>query len=209
MDVLNAFKGQKQTWSEINQQLSDENEISKKSISLLSTEVKVKEQAIIELQKNITSLSQENSSLKAELAFYANLLSHKDDIKKLRVFEISAATIKGMVELKLVLAQKLEKARLVSGELQLKLKGIKDNQGETIDLIEQFELDNNFEFKYFEIIKFTISLPKGFNPTTLLVELKSSNKKEKVVSESFQWSEIMDNSLSENTIGDAEPPNGG
>ncbi len=209
LDVLNAFKGQKKTWSEVNQQLSEENEGHKKAISLLNTEAKIRQQAIIELQKSITDLSQENAVLKADLAFYANLLSHKDEIKKLRVFEISAEPKLGMVELKVVLAQKLEKARLVAGTLQLELKGIRDDKGESIDLVEQFELNNAFEFKYFQIKKFTISLPKGFNPTTLLVELKSSNKKEKVISELFQWSEIINNSSSENTTGDAQPSDGG
>ena len=72
----------------------------------------------------------------------------------------------------------------------MKLKGIQDDKGQTIDLVKKFELENNFEFKYFQIKKYTISLPKGFNPTLLLVELQSKNKT--VVTEQFQWNDIID-----------------
>lgn len=190
-DVLQAFKGQKQTWTEVNQQLSEENEQHLRAISLLNTEAKVKQQAILELQKNLHDQAQENARLKSELAFYENLLSHKDGIKKLRVFEIAASQQGDLIDLKLVLAQKLEKAQMVSGTLDMQLTGIQDDQGQSIDLIEQFQLDEAFEFKYFQIKKYTISLPKGFNPTTLLVELKPKQKKQEVVSELFQWSEIF------------------
>ncbi|MGJ8661993.1 MAG: DUF6776 family protein [Marinicella sp.] len=194
IDVLNAFKGQKKTWSEINQQLSEENVANQKTISLLQTEAKIKQQAIIELQQNISSLSATNAALKADLVFYENLLSHKDGIKKLRVFEVSATEQNELILLKVVLAQKLEKARIVEGSMHLKLNGITADKGDFIDLDEQFNLDNTFQFKYFQIKKFTISLPKGFNPTSLLVELQSKNKKQEVVSELFQWSEIVDKS---------------
>jgi len=192
LDVLQAFKGQKQTWAEINQQLSEANEANQKVISSLQTEVNIKQQAIIELQRNINAISENNAVLKADVAFYENLLSYKDGIKKLRVFEISAHRSDELLFLKVVLAQKLEKAQLVKGQMSLQLKGIQGDQGAQIDLVEQFKLNNNYEFKYFQIKNYTISLPKGFNPTTLLVELKGKNKK--VISELFQWSEIFNSS---------------
>ncbi len=193
LDVLQAFKGQKQTWAEINQQLSEANDTNQKAISSLQTEVNIKHQAIMELQRNISDMSEDNAALKVDVAFYENLLSHKDGIKKLRVFELSAHRSDELVLLKLVLAQKLEKAQLVKGQITLQLKGIQGDQGEEIDLVEQFKLNNGYEFKYFQIKKYTISLPKGFNPTTLLVELQSKNKA--VVTEQFQWSDIIDVSI--------------
>lgn len=199
IDMLQAFKGQKETWVEVNQRLSEENDANKITISQLQTEVKIKEQAIKELQQNITSINENNASLKADLVFYENLLSHKDDIKKLRVFEVQAEPMNELIQLKVVLAQKLEKAQVIKGQIDLKLKGIQQDSGSTLDLVEQFELDNAFEFKYFQVKKYAISLPKGFNPTVLLVELKRRNKN--TVSEQFQWSEILiDSSLETDQI---------
>jgi hypothetical protein len=201
IDMLNAFKGQKQTWDEVNQQLTEENEAQQKTISLLQTELKIKDQAISELQKSLAIVSQEKASFRADLVFYENLLSHKNDIKSLRVFDIKAHQSDNLVTLKLVLAQKLEKAQVIDGTVKLTLRGIKEDKGNEIDLIKQFNLDNQFSFKYFQVKKYTISLPNGFNPTKLLVELQDKDKKQKAVSEQFLWSDIIDNepiSLAEN-----------
>ena len=62
LDVMQAFKGQKQTWEEVNQELSSENERLKKRISQLSTEVKVKQQALIELQNDFSQMSKDQAA---------------------------------------------------------------------------------------------------------------------------------------------------
>lgn len=191
LDMLKAFKGQKITWDDVNQQLTEENEKQRKTISLLETEGKIKNQAIAELQKSLDALTQEKVTLKADLVFYENLLSHEDTIRKLRVFDIEVEQQDEMIFLKVVLAQKLQKAELTEGTIKLELTGIKDQSGEVLNLVDQYKLENSYAFKYFQVKKFTISLPKGFNPTTLLVELHGKNKRQKTVSEQFQWSELL------------------
>ena len=190
IDVLNAFKGQKETWEEVNQELALTNEQQLKTISRLQTEVKVKEQAIAELQRNLMLLTEEKDTLRVDLAFYENLLSHKDDIKSLRVFDLEASGDTDMLSIKLVLAQKLQRAQVVEGVIGLQLTGIVEGQGQVLDLVDQFKLDDAYSFKYFQIKKYTISLPKGFIPTTLLVELQSNNKRQSAITETFDWSEI-------------------
>lgn len=191
LDVLNAFQGQKKTWVEMNQQLTEENQQQRKTISLLQTEAKVKQQAIAELQQSLLDLTEEKDALKAELVFYENLLSHKDDIKTLRVFDIGVRKQGGMLVLNMVLAQRLQRADIIQGKIKLSLKGIQEGQGEILNLIDQFKLNDVFEFKYFQVKKYTISLPKGFNPTMLLVELNPKGKQQKAVTEQFLWSDII------------------
>lgn len=191
LDVLNAFQGQKKTWVELNQQLTEENEQQRKTISQLQTELKVKQEAIKELQKGLKSVADEKAELKSELVFYENLLSHKGDIKTLRVFDIQVREKAGLMNLNLVLAQRLQRADVIKGKVALELKGVQDDQGKSLNLMAQFELDDEFEFKYFQVKKYAFTLPKGFIPTMLLVELNPDSKKQKAVSEQFQWSEII------------------
>ncbi len=190
IDVLKAFKGQKQTWTEINEQLSAENRQQSITISRLQTELKVKDQALQTLKLDLTKLNEENLQLKADVGFYENLLSHKDNIKTLRVFEALAKPTANYIQLKIVLAQKLEKARTKSGTLSLNLLGIRDDKAHQIDLIKQFDLDNTFFFKYFEIKNYAITLPDGFIPTTLLVELHSEDNRPKKITERIDWQTI-------------------
>ncbi|KAA3638306.1 MAG: hypothetical protein DWP95_12880 [Proteobacteria bacterium] len=190
IDVLKAFKGQKQTWTEVNQHLSDENQQQSVTISRLQTELKVKDQALQLLKLDLDKLNQEILQLKADVGFYENLLSHKDTIKTLRVFEAVAKPVANHIQLKIVLAQKLEKARTKTGTLTLNLLGISDDQAKQIDLIKQFDLDNGFSFKYFEIKNYAITLPDGFIPTAILVELHSQDNRPTTVTERIAWQDV-------------------
>ncbi|MFV0542760.1 DUF6776 family protein [Marinicella pacifica] len=190
IDVLKAFKGQKQTWTEVNQQLTEENQQQSVLISRLQTELKVKDQALQTLKLDLDRLNQEIIQLKADVGFYENLLSHKDSIKTLRVFEAIAKPAANYIQLKIVLAQKLEKARTKSGTLSVNLLGIQNDKAHQIDLIKQFELDNHFSFKYFQIKNYAITLPDGFIPTTLLVELQSDDNRPKIVTERLAWQDV-------------------
>jgi hypothetical protein len=68
--------------------------------------------------------------------------------------------------------------------------GIKDDKAQQIDLIKQFELDDAFSFKYFQIKNYAITLPDGFIPTTLLVELHSSDNRPDKITERIDWQDI-------------------
>ncbi len=192
IDILNAFKGQKETWSEVNEQLSTEVEANRKTIQNLQLTQKINQQALDELQLNLAESLNENATLQAELAFYENLLGNKDRIRQLKVFELSALPVDDLIEIKLVLAQKLEKAQVIKGKIALHLKGIQQDKGVELDLIEQFKLNNVYEFKYFQVINYIIKLPEGFNPTALSVELQGSGRNSKVITESFLWSDVFD-----------------
>jgi|SRR5690554_6622260 len=195
IDVLNAFRGQKQTWSDINQSLSQETQQQKKTISLLTTELKVKDNALLELNNSLDLISLENSQLKAEVAFYENLLSHKDSISTLRVFEASAQPVNDYIALKLVLAQKLEKAQIKTGTLSISLTGIENDKAKSLDLVKQFALDDAFSFKYFQIKNYAITLPEGFIPTSLLVELHSKDNRPSKVTERIAWQDVWQKPL--------------
>lgn len=190
VDVLKAFKGQKQTWTEVNQQLNETTREQSVTISRLQTELKIKNQALQSLKLDLDKHNQEITQLKADVAFYENLLSHKDNIKTLRVFEAEAQPVANHIKLKIVLAQKLEKARTKTGTISLNLLGISNDKAKQIDLIQQFELDNQFSFKYFEIKNYAITLPDGFIPTALLVELHSQDNRPEKITERIAWQDI-------------------
>lgn len=206
VDVLKAFKGQKQTWTEINQQLTEENQQQSITISRIQTELKVKDQALQSLKMDLDKLNQEIVQLKADVGFYENLLSHKDSIKTLRVFEAVAEPVANHIQLKIVLAQKLEKALNKTGTISLKLLGITDNKANQIDLVKQFDLDNQFSFKYFQIKNYAITLPDGFIPTALLVELHSQDNKPKTVTDRIAWQDIWQGAGQSPVVIDTTPP---
>lgn len=199
IDVLQAFKGQKQTLEQRNQELQKLTDAQSKQISRLLTDAKVKEQAIRELKQIIETLNTEKAAVAADLAFYENLLSHKERIKSLKVFKVDATNRGALTDLKVVLAQRLEKAQIKSGQIELTLVGIQDESGKQIDLMDQFALNDRFEFQYFQVLDYSVQLPQGFIPTRLLVKLSGKGLKPKTVTEEFQWSQIVSDSTHNRT----------
>ncbi len=191
IDILQAFKGQQKALVEENQQLLTENDLLKRQVSQWKTEAQVKTEAIKALQDLLESSDKQQESLKQEVQFFESLLSAKDPINQLGVLSISVKTQGDLSQIQLVLAQKLTKATEKMGTVTLRLKGIVADKGETLNLTEQFSLEKTFSLKYFQILNFSIKVPEGFNPTTLLVELESSKNKPRKVSEQFEWPEIV------------------
>jgi len=193
LDILNAFQGTQTSLKTENQRLFEKNQQLKASESLLKTDVTVKQQALLEMQQAYEVLIKKNDILKSDVDFYQNLLANKGGDKTLRVFDIEVYTdvSQTLYTLKVVLAQKLEKAQILKGSIKMTLFGIQSDNTTSIDLTKQFKLDESFEFKYYQINKYTISLPTGFNPTELLVELHSRNNRPKNISQRFHWQDIL------------------
>lgn len=193
IDVLQAFKGQQKTLVEDNQRLETENQSLKVELSRWKTEVQVKDQAIRELQTMLETSDKQHALLKQEIQFFENLLSGKEQVKQLGVMSAKVSIRGDLHHIQVVLAQKLTKVREKSGKITLKLKGIVGEEGQTLNLTDQFSLANEFSLKYFQVLNYSIKLPDGFNPTVLLVELESSMNKPKNISEQFDWSKINTN----------------
>ena len=190
IDVLQAFKGQQKTLVEDNQKLNAENEALKIQVSQWKTEAQVKTQAIKELQKLLQATDDKHAELKQEVQFFESLLSAKGQVSQLGVLKATVTQHDELSKIQVVLAQKLTKATEKTGKITLRLRGIVDEKGDTLNLTQQFSLGNQFSLKYFQVLNFSIKIPEGFKPTTLLVELESKNNKPRTISEQFEWSAI-------------------
>ncbi len=191
LDILMAFKGSQQSLASKNSQLEEENARLQEVASIAQTELLVRTEAIRQMQQAYASLLEENSRLQSDVDFYRKLLSTDDGSKTLRTFSVSATPLDGnLVNLRLILAQKLEKAYQIKGAIGLQLKGISAQTSQSVDLIERFNLGNDFDFKYYQVLNYTISLADGFNPTELTVKLTENKRGGTSVEQTFQWSEI-------------------
>lgn len=165
----------------INSQLSE--------ISILKTDKKVKSEAMLQLQNQYQELIKTIDNLKSNISFYEQLLSPDKNNKGLRVFKASLNTNDDNQMLILSLAQKIERANTISGNLSLLVEGVKNEKKTSfsIDLKQQ----NKYKFKYFQTFNYEISLPEGFKPVRLVVELTPSSKKAKKIQQSYEWDELL------------------
>jgi len=159
-------------------------------ISILTTEKKVKQQAIIEIQNDYKNLINSQDNLKSEINFYERLLSPNASNKGLRVFELSVnEKIDANYNLKMILVQKIERANIISGKLEIFVVGRQNNK--TKSLLISKEKDSNYKFKYFHNLSLDFSLPEGFNAQQLVVKLFPKTKKAKTIEHTVVWQSII------------------
>jgi poly(3-hydroxybutyrate) depolymerase len=53
------------------------------------------------------------------------------------------------------------------------------------------EQQSKYKFKYFQTLSYEFSLPEGFKPERLVVELNPSTKNAKKTQHSFTWDELI------------------
>lgn len=171
--------------------LEYENTISSQltEISILKTDQKVKKEAMLQLQSEYQELLGTIDNLKSDIGFYEQLLSPSDN-KGLRVFNaIINEKSKSSFGLSLSLAQKIERAKTVSGTLKLTIEGFENDKIKTISV--DMKQQSKFNFKYFQTFSYEISLPEGFKAERLVVKLSPSSKKAKTIHQSFNWDELI------------------
>ena len=190
--LLSDWVGSTNSLQELNQKLENENKQLLSRNSVLDTEAKVRQQAILELQGSYNALLSENSELQSEVDFFQNLLVSNNNAKGLRIFDIDWTQINpGQYILTLTLAQKLQKAQPIAGDLKLIVKGQIQNDDQTA--VKEVVVNEKFAFKYYQMIRQTFNFEEGFYPLEVLVELSTDEKKPRSLSQTYQWLEIAKN----------------
>ncbi len=188
--TIKTLKQRNGVLEDINSKNQDVISQQNNELSILKTEQKVKQQGVLLLQDDYKSSIYTQESLKAEIRFYERLLSPDTKNKGLRVFETSLQEKSNLsYALKVILVQKIERARNIAGRYNIQLIGKQNKQVKTLQLSSN--IDSKFDFKYFYTVSLSFSLPEGFKPEQLVVELLPKNKKAKTVMYTVDWQQLI------------------
>jgi hypothetical protein len=159
-------------------------------ISQLKTEQKVKREAALQMQNEFKIIIDKQKDLESQVSFYERLLSPNIKNKGLRVFESQVKKKnENNYKLRIILVQKLERAREINGRYQIEVVGIKAGTKSTIEI--KAKNDSKYKFKYFENISLDFSLAIGFKADQLVVKLFPSGKKSKTIEYKVDWQSII------------------
>jgi hypothetical protein len=96
--------------------------------------------------------------------------------------------------LRLVLVQAIVHSRRVSGVVKLQLEGTQDGQTASFDgsdlAAENASYDMAYDFRYFQGLECELSLPPGFEPVRVNVEIVPNESRSQKVAQSFEWSDV-------------------
>jgi hypothetical protein len=140
----------------------------------------------------------EIASLQADLAFYRRLGGASGSQAPLAVhyLELQKTQSPRVYRLIITLTQNLRWAAVISGHIRVGVDGIQNGEARQLhdgQLLADTSEPLNFKFKYFQQVERLITLPEGFEPNRLTIELKSASLGTKV-EQSQQWQSLINES---------------
>ncbi len=152
----------------------------------------------------------EIASLQADLAFYRRLGGANGSQAPLAVhyLELQRTPSPRVYRIIFTLTQNLRWAAVISGRIHLGVDGIQDGVARQLgedQLLADSTEPLDFHFKYFQQLERLITLPEGFEPNRLSVELKSASLST-TVEQSVQWQSLFNDDTTDSPPTDDENP---
>lgn len=178
--------------------LSDELKLTRKDVQRLEQQIvdlriadKITVEANKSLQDSLVARDEEISALRADVAFYERLVGATGQRKGLSVHEASfQRESAGSWRYTVTLTQNLNRAATSQGTMSFELEGV---SGDTLRVVswnklvpESIGAGQAFSFRYFQQLKGSIMLPKGFKPQRVKIKLSS---KSGVIEQTLPWND--------------------
>jgi len=145
-----------------------------------------------DVEKDLSGLQAKVLKHQEELTFYRGIVSPEDGIGGLRIqrFQVLPGGADDAFRLRLVLVQSMRQDAVVSGSVVVQIEGVRDNKPAQLTLAEaggETRADGQvpFQFRYFQNLEQPVTVPKGFVPKAVTVEVRSARSVP--VRESFPW----------------------
>lgn len=146
-----------------------------------------------EVAKTIGELQARVAQQAQEIAFYKGVVEQGGNAPEVKIqqLRITAGAAPRQFRLRITLVQPVRSERSVSGTVAIRVEGERDGGPLTLDLgalTADKRAELPFSFRYFENFDPEITLPEGFRPTGVVVEVRSARKGVTPVTQSLPWS---------------------
>ena len=143
----------------------------------------------------------EIASLQAGLEFYRRLGGANGSQAPLtvRYLELQATQSPRVFRVSISLTQNLRRAAVVAGRVQISIDGILNGVAKHLgneQLVAEPGKPLSFQFEYFQQLEQLITLPEGFKPSRLTIQLKSSSLKDPV-EQSMEWDSLLNQTVTD------------
>lgn len=137
----------------------------------------------------------EIAGLQADLEFYRRLGGANGAQAPLavRYLELQPTQSPRVFRVNISLTQNLRRPAAVAGSVQLAVEGILNRVAKHLSneqLVAEPGKPLSFQFEYFQQLEQLITLPEGFEPSRLTIQLKSNSLKDPVV-QSMEWDSLL------------------
>jgi hypothetical protein len=168
----------------------------RRQLAIAETGGDIDRETYSEIRSSLSDLEAKIQTQEEELVFYRGIVSPQDGVPGLRIqsLEVLPGDGERRYLLRLLLVQAIVHSRRVSGAVKLQLEGTEDGQTTSFDIAELAEPDESYdmayEFRYFQGLETELSLPQGFEPQRVLVEIWPNEPRAERINQTFEWPEV-------------------
>ncbi|HEY5702601.1 MAG TPA: DUF6776 family protein [Gammaproteobacteria bacterium] len=181
---------------EENKALLRENQELKDRIIMLERTAQIDSQMAAELHDSLGSLQDEIYRLKGELEFYQGVMSSTSSEAGLNIqgMQVDPLPEEGNYRFRLILTHVTKREQVIEGSVDIALEGVKNGKLTVLNIRElamDTAMDLSFKFRNFKRFEGNISIPEGFEPRRVIVNLQPREKKLSKIKRVFIWSEMV------------------
>ena len=143
-----------------------------------------------EVQDGLAERDEQIAQLRADLAFYERMIGPGAKPQPLNVHSVAFdPEAQGSWKYEVVLTQSLNRDGVTRGQLQLRVEGMRNGRPATLAWTELSpgRQPQAFSFRYFQRLKGSISLPPGFTPQRVRVDVRGGGV---TLDQAFGWNDI-------------------
>ena len=190
-DRITTSREDRLLW-EVNQGLEQERAALQERVLMLERTASLDKQTASMLQGDIKNLQEQVFRLKGELEFYRGVMDAASEAKGLGVHGIHIEPLSRdrTYHLKVILTHVTKSAIVAEGTLLVSFEGNQRGTAKTLGLKEvtlDRGLDLAFKFRNFKTFDTDFTLPEGFTPQRVIVQLQSHDEKQAKIKKIFEW----------------------
>ncbi|KGM54719.1 membrane protein [Lysobacter daejeonensis GH1-9] len=143
-----------------------------------------------EVQDALAQRDEQIAQLRADLAFYERMIGPGAKPQPLNVHSVAFdPEAPGSWQYEVVLTQSLNRGGVTQGQLQLRIEGMRGGRPATLAWsdLSPGRPPQAFSFRYFQRLKGSVSLPPGFTPQRVRVDVRGGGV---ALDQSFGWNDI-------------------
>ena len=170
----------------------------RRQLAIVETASEIDSATYSQVKSTLSELQAQIQAQEEELVFYRGIVSPQDRVAGLRIqsLEILPSDGEGRYLLRLLLVQAIVHSRRVSGTVKLQLEGVQGGQMASFDVAELVvpgePYDMAYEFRYFQGLETDLTLPLGFDPQRVTVEIWPSEARAERINQTFEWLSLAD-----------------
>jgi hypothetical protein len=144
-----------------------------------------------DVERSLVALQAQVQQQNEELAFYRGIVAPEDGVGSLRVqrLEVFNGAATSHFQLRLVLMQSMRQERTATGGVKIEVVGSQGDQPARLSLtdlgVNARDGELAFSFKYFQKLDTEVTLPEGFQPTSIEVVVRAPHQGP--LQQSFPW----------------------